>query len=109
MNDLIAPRPADSSNLTQEIRFFDVKISNSGGDTILKDFQIIPWRERPYEPSNDMNYYTGEIARDPNDPKKPFKRDYIQTGIDNIVGASTNRQMVKKGKESGRERGVKNS
>src|SRR3546814_18489653 len=25
-NDLIAPRPADSSNLTQEIRFFDVKI-----------------------------------------------------------------------------------
>src|SRR3546814_65804 len=93
-NDLIAPRPADSSNLTQEIRFFDVKISNSGGDTILKDFQIIPWRERPYEPSNDMNYYTGEIARDPNDPKNPFKRDYIQPGIDNIVGASTNRQMV---------------
>ncbi|QEC54010.1 uncharacterized protein DUF5007 [Anseongella ginsenosidimutans] len=93
-NELIAPRPADSSSLTQEIRFFDVKISNSGGDTILKDFQIIPWRERPYEPSNDMNYYTGGIARDPNDLKNPFKRDYIQPGIDNIVGATTNRQMV---------------
>lgn len=94
-NALIEPRPADSSALTQEIRYFDLKISNTGGDTILKDFQIIPWRERPYEPSNDINPYTGKIARDPLDPKNPFKRDYIKPSfMQNIYGATTNRLMV---------------
>lgn len=94
-NELIAPRPADSSRLTQDIRFFDLKISNSGGDTILKDFQIIPWRERPYEPSNDMNYYTGGVARDPNDPRNPFKRDYILPAIGgDMIGAVSNRRFV---------------
>jgi len=30
---------------------FDVKVSNSGGERILKDFTLRPLRERPYEPS----------------------------------------------------------
>ncbi|WP_133578223.1 DUF5007 domain-containing protein [Pedobacter metabolipauper] len=93
-NDLIAPRPADSSNLEQDKRLFDLKITNVGGEIILKNFQIRPWRERLYEPSTDINPYTGKTARDPNDPKNPNKRDYITPGFNNVIGVETNRGLV---------------
>jgi len=89
-NALIAPRPADSSNRVQDIRFFDLKVKNSGGETILRDFQIKPWRERLYEPSNDINPYTGAVARDPRDPNNPTKRDYLTPSFSNIIGAVSN-------------------
>lgn len=40
---------------------FDVKISNSGGSRILKNLALIPFRERPYDPSN-LNALTGAPA-----------------------------------------------
>jgi len=89
-NTLMEPRPADSSNLVQDRRYFDLKISNVGGETIIKDFQLIPWRELPYEPNNDINPYTGGVARDPKDPRNPNKRDYIRpSNINNIIGADS--------------------
>ena len=94
-NELIEPRPADSTEFTQDIRYFDLKITNTGGDTVLRDFRFVPWRERPYEPSNDINFYTGEVARDPLDLKNPFKRDYIRPlRMQNIFGALNNNLMV---------------
>jgi len=92
-NDLIEPRPADSSNLVQDIRFFDVKISNTGGTAYLRDFQIIPWRERPYEPSTDINPYTGGPAPDPTDRENPNKRDYIRPWLNNVIGEQSNRPL----------------
>ena len=88
-NELIEPRPTDSSRLVQDIRFFDLKITNSGGEVLLKDFQVIPWRERPYEPSTDINPYTGKVAPDPLDPENPNKRDYIRPWLRNVIGEST--------------------
>ncbi|AIM38948.1 hypothetical protein KO02_21280 [Sphingobacterium sp. ML3W] len=93
-DDLVTPRSADSIDLVQDIRYFDVKISNTGGNTIIKDFQIIPWRVRDYEPSTDINPYNGLEAPDPSDPKNPKKRDYIRPSfMDNIVGAGSDEQL----------------
>ncbi|MET4080946.1 hypothetical protein ABIB40_000891 [Pedobacter sp. UYP30] len=86
-NDLIKPRPIDSTNLSQDTRFFDVKITNTGGERLIRDFQIRPFRERPYEPSNDFNAYTGLTAPDPQFPLDTTKRDYIRPYLDNVIGA----------------------
>lgn len=88
-NELMAPRPSDSTNLAQDTRFFDLKISNPGGEVLLKDFQLRPWRERPYSPDNDINPFSGEINRDPKAPGDPTKRDYIRPRLENVIGART--------------------
>lgn len=93
-DDLIAPRPADSSDLVQDVRFFDLKVSNTGGEMLLTDFRLVPWRERPYSPSTDINPYTGGVAPDPTDVRNPNKRDYIRPNIlFNVIGATSNRPM----------------
>ena len=90
-NELIEPRPVDTVLKTQDIRFFDLKVKNSGGERIIKDFQFIPWRQRDYSPSTDINPYTGGVAPDPRNPKDPSKRDYIKPAwFTNIVGENTN-------------------
>ncbi|MDR6941019.1 DUF5007 domain-containing protein [Mucilaginibacter pocheonensis] len=88
-NSLIKPRPADSTNFPQDTRYFDLKITNSGGQTVIKDLQVRPWRERPYEPSNDMNLYTGGPAPDPDFPNNPNTRDYIRPFMSNVIGDAT--------------------
>lgn len=92
-NELIEPRPADSSNLVQDIRFFDLKVSNSGGEVFIRDFQLIPWREQPYFPFTDTNPYTGEPAPDPADPNNPDKQNYIRARLDNVIGQLSNRPL----------------
>lgn len=90
-NELIEPRSKDSVDLVQNIRYFDLKISNSGGSTIVKDFMILPWRVQDYEPYSDRNPYDGEIAPDPKDPKNPNKKSYIWPSyIGNVNGESSN-------------------
>lgn len=92
--DLVAPRPKDSSNLVQDIRFFDLKISNSGGETLIRDFQVRPWLERAYEPSTDINPYTGGPAPDPADPLNPAKQNYIRPALSNVIGVQSKRALV---------------
>jgi len=61
------------------------------GSRIIKDFQIIPWRVRDYEPSTDVNPYTGKVAPDPTDIKNPKKQDFIRPSfMSNIVGETSN-------------------
>ena len=88
-NELIAPRPADSTNFPQDTRFFDLKIANTGGHTIIRDFQIRPFRERPYEPSDDFNIYSGGPAPHPKTPYNPLSRNYIRPFLNNVIGATT--------------------
>lgn len=91
----MTPRPVDTLLKTQDIRFFDLKLSNSGGIRYIKDFQLIPWLERPYEPSTDINPYTGGIAPDPINPKDPRKRAYIvPSWLTNVVGERTNVALI---------------
>src|SRR5690606_18851627 len=93
-DELIEPRPTDSSTLVQDIRHFDLRVSNSGGEVYLADFQLIPWRERPYFPDNDINPYTGDPAPDPADPLNPNKQDYIRPRLSGVVGALSNNVLV---------------
>src|SRR5690606_24380412 len=90
---LVEPRPSDAVLLVQDIRFFDLKVMNAGGSTILTVFQLIPWLERPYDPSDDINPYTGGIAPDPDDPRHPLKRNYIRPSLSNVVGAESDRNL----------------
>lgn len=91
----IAPRPADTVLRTQDIRFFDLKVSNSGGERLIKDFQVIPWLERPYYPDTDINPYTGGPAPDPQRPRDTTRQDYIIPNyITNVVGQNTELPLV---------------
>jgi len=92
-DELIEPRPTDTINLVQDIRFFDLKVSNTGGTVYIPDFQVIPWRERPYFPSTDIDPYTGDTAPDPTDPENPNKRDYIRPRLENVIGEKSNRSL----------------
>jgi len=93
-NELIPPRATDSSNFPQNTRYFDLKVSNTGGEMLIKDFQVRPWRERPYEPSNDMNIYTGGVAPNPKDPTNPADRDYIRPFINGVLSTPSEIYMV---------------
>lgn len=88
-NELVEPR--DSIMYSQDIMFFDVKISNSGGVRILRDLQIIPWRERPYEPHDDLNEYTGEPAMEQNSSQ----RQYIYPNVlEGMTGVNSNQELT---------------
>lgn len=92
---LITPRPADTVLRTQDVRFFDLKVSNSGGVRLIKDFQVIPWRERPYYPDTDINPYTGGTAPDPQRPRDTTRQDYIiPSVITNVIGEGSELPLV---------------
>lgn len=93
-NQLIKPRPVDSTNFSQDTRFFDVKIKNTGGERLIRDLQIRPFRERPYEPSNDFNVYTGLPAPDPKFPFDKKLRDYIRPYLNDVIGATSNNKLI---------------
>jgi hypothetical protein len=88
-NELIKPRSADSTNFPQDTRFFDLRISNTGGSTVIKDLQVRPYRERPYEPSDDFNIYSGGPAPHPKTPYNPLSRNYIRPFLNGVIGASS--------------------
>lgn len=52
-------KPRDSVIYPQDIRYFDVKVKNSGGTRIIKDLSIIPSIEIPYYPAEDINRFNG--------------------------------------------------
>ncbi len=62
---------------------FDVELSNSGGRKYFRDFQLMPYRERPYEPSN-LDPVTGQ-ATNPN---------VYPTIVNNIYGEKSNQQIT---------------
>lgn len=93
-NQLITPRATDSTNFPQDTRYFDLKVRNSGGEALIKDFQVRPWRERPYEPSNDLNIYTGGVAPNPKDPTNTADRDYIRPFVYNVIGVQSEKNLV---------------
>lgn len=62
---------------------FDVEMSNSGGRKYFRNFQLIPYRERPYEPSN-LDPITGQATV-----------PYIYPGIvSNIDGVTSGEPMT---------------
>ncbi len=62
---------------------FDVEMSNSGGRKYFRNFQLIPYRESPYDPSN-LDPVTGQSTT-PN---------VYPTVVSNIFGVSTDEQLI---------------
>jgi hypothetical protein len=95
-NAILKPRPADTILKTQDIRFFDIKVKNSGGVQIIKDFQLIPWTQRDYYPDTDINPYTGGKAPDPQRPKDTTRQDYILPSVlnDKVIGENSQLPLV---------------
>ncbi len=52
-------KPADSVVYPQNQRFFDIKITNSGGTRTIKNLIITPYRDIPYDPHDDYNIIKG--------------------------------------------------
>ncbi|MFD2872506.1 DUF5007 domain-containing protein [Mucilaginibacter ximonensis] len=53
-------KPADSIVYPQDQRFFDVKITNSGGSRTIRNLSITPSIDQPYYPTADYNIITGK-------------------------------------------------
>lgn len=82
---LVKPRgPSDTDN---ETRFFDVKVSNGGGETVIQNLRIQPFRERPYEPHDDRDEFSGGPATE----SDSVTRKYIYPAyLNNMVGENSN-------------------
>lgn len=91
-SDILTPR--DSVVFPQDIRYFDVKLSNSGGGTVIKDLSIIPSIERPYFPEEDINPITGEPNVDP----ATRKLKYNYPVISGMRGETTNQPFDANGR-----------
>jgi len=91
-SDLLKPR--DSVIYPQDIRYFDVKVKNSGGTRIMKNLSIIPSIEIPYFPADDINPYSGKPnTTTPNGTN--LKHNY--PGIYGMKGEGTNDDLSANG------------
>lgn len=61
---------------------FDVEVSNTGGRRYYRNMKLLPFRERPYEPSN-YNAISGQ----------PLSNGVNASMINNIKGMKTNRYL----------------
>ncbi|MGV8878760.1 MAG: DUF5007 domain-containing protein [Sphingobacteriaceae bacterium] len=88
-SDVVVPR--DSIVNPQDKRYFDVRVSNSGGTKVIKDLSITPSIERPYSPDNDINPINGK----PN-TTTPGGKSLIHNypSIFGMVGESTNQPLT---------------
>jgi hypothetical protein len=87
-SDILTPQ--DSVTYPQEILYFDVKATNTGGTRIFKDLSLNPFIERPYSPDNDINRFNGR----PN-TTTPGGKNLVHNfpSISGMVGESTNREL----------------
>lgn len=97
-SDVIAPR--DSVIYPQDIRYFDVKVSNSGGTRVITDLSLTPYRERPYSPDNDMNPFNGRHNTTTPNGKTLIR---LQPAISGMMGEGTNAPLLANG---GGSRGI---
>lgn len=83
--------PGDTVVLPQDIRYFDVRISNSGGSRVIKNLSMTFRPNVPYTPNDDVNLINGK----PNTTTpggKVLKRMFVQT-LSGLTGESTNAPM----------------
>jgi len=93
-------KPRDSVTYPQDIRYFDIKVKNSGGTRIIKNLSVIPYREIPYFPAEDINKFNGK----PN-TSTPNGTNLVRNNpvIFGMIGEGTNAPLEANG---GGQRGV---
>lgn len=80
-------KPRDSVVMPQDRRYFDVKVSNSGGTRTIKNLNLYFNIERPYFPDADYNYVTGKQNTALPGGGQPVRNF---ANIDNIRNATNN-------------------
>ena len=85
-------KPSDSVVYPQDQRFFDVKITNSGGTRTIKNLTIYPSIDQPYYPVADYNTITGE--RNTTTPGGHIITYNYPDAIFGIRGETTNQFMT---------------
>lgn len=90
--------PRDSIIYPQDIRYFDVKVTNSGGTTTIKDLSITPSIERPYSPDNDINPFNG-LPNTTTPGGNTLIRNFPT--IFGMVGESTNQRLTTNDRNTG--------
>lgn len=84
-SNLIKPRDRNDSD--NETRFFDVRVSNGGGEMVIPNLRVQPFLERPYEPHDDRDEFTGLPAKEADS----VNRRYIYPAyINNMYGENSN-------------------
>jgi len=74
----------------QQKRYFDVKLTNSGGSRIIKDLDITTQVDQPYSPIDDYNIYTGlPNTGTPNS----HQIQHIYATLSNIDGETTDQNI----------------
>ncbi len=86
--------PRDSILLPQQIRYFDVKVTNTGGTRLISDLQVVPWRERPYSPDADRNPFSGMPNTTTPGGKVPVRMFPTVSGM---IGVGTNTNLETNG------------
>jgi hypothetical protein len=84
-------KPIDSVPYPQDYRYFDVKISNSGGSRFIRNLYVKAKIEVPYSPSDDINTINGK----PN-TTTPGGKILVRMTPSTVVGirnAATNQYM----------------
>jgi hypothetical protein len=84
-------KPADTVVYPQDKRYFDIKISNSGGTRFIRNLSLSYKIDQPYFPNSDYNIITGK----PNTTTpggKILKRQYVQS-VSYIRNVNTNAFM----------------
>jgi hypothetical protein len=90
--DVFVPR--DSVIYPQDVRYFDVKVTNSGGTRIINELSLTPYRERPYSPDNDINPFSG-LPNTTSPGGKVLVR--LQPTISGMTGEGTNLPLLVNG------------
>lgn len=72
---------------------FDVKVSGGGGSRVIRDLTLMPMRERPYEPSNHINAYTGAERKEPLGSQGAMR--LLPNSLQGMRGEATNRTLVR--------------
>jgi hypothetical protein len=73
--------------------FYDVAVTNNGNRRVIRNLAVVPLRERPTEPSNNINPQTGAQLYDTDVPT--LKVHLLPNAIAGMRGATTNRTLVR--------------
>lgn len=71
--------------------FFDVQVSNGGGSKTVRRLELVPLRERPYEPSTHIDPFSGLPLFELNGQEKRL----LPNLLSGMRGASSNRTLVR--------------
>lgn len=85
---------------------FDVSVKNNGNSRLIRNIAVVPYRERPYEPSNHIDIKSGAALYDLDVPT--LRMRLLPNTLTGMRGAQTNRTLVRELRTTNASTKVKN-